>query len=276
MMYHSQLVENTVNALTIDVEEWYQTILFFKDNQENTRVTNLLKNIHEILTLFAKYKAKATFFIVGSVAQKYPNLIKEIIRSGHEVASHGYFHQLAYRLPEKDFFYDVKKSLDILNDLTGNHIIGYRAPTWSITQEMSWAIDILKSLKLRYDSSMYPVGFGLSNFKRFPYEIKEDFVEFPPSVFQFLGCNFPFAGGTFLRLLPFDFIKNKISELNKKGSSSMVYFHSWEFDEQAPCRYIPKWKYLVQYSNVKSVKRKIEFLLKSFKFSSIKDILQIT
>lgn len=270
--------EYVLNALTIDVEEWYQTILFNRDGDNKSEITNLPKNVHEILLLLDKYDAKATFFIVGVVAEKYPDVVKMIAEHGHEIASHGYFHRIVYKVPKQSFIDDVSRSLDILKRTTQKEILGYRAPTWSITRNSRWAIEVIKSLGLRYDSSIYPVNVNLLKslqLKRFPYKIKDDFIEFPPSTFTLLGYNFPFAGGTFLRFFSFNFIKNKITEINKMGYPAMVYFHSWEFSDEVPKLNIPKWKYLIQYGNLRSVKVKLKLLLESFSLSTIKDILQL-
>lgn len=264
-----------LNALSVDVEEWYQTILYNRIFYNDNKITNLPQDLYKILDLLDDYNTKATFFIVGSVAKKYSDLIKVIAEKGHEIASHGYLHRLVYKLSEEEFLEDTKRSLEILNKITQSKIIGYRAPTWSIVRRTPWAIDVLKSLGLRYDSSIYPIGLDLSNSRRFPYEIRNDFIEFSPSTFQFLSCNFPFAGGTFLRFLSLKFLKNRIMEINRKGYPAMVYFHSWEFDSNHSTANLSKWKYVVQYSNVDSVKRKLNFLLQNLKFSSIRQVLKI-
>lgn len=269
--------QHVLNAISIDVEEWHQTALLNREGH-NSIITDLPKNIYEILSLLDEYHTKATFFVVGSVAKKYPDVIKTISEKGHEIGSHGYLHRLVYKISKQEFIEDVSHSLNVLRKTTHTEIIGYRAPTWSITKNTHWAIDVLKSLGLRYDSSIYPMSINLFNcrdFKKFPYEIIKDFIEFPPSIFQFLGFNFPFVGGTFLRFFSFNFIKNKIIEINRKGYPAMVYFHSWEFDDGAPNMDVPKWKNLVQYGNLKSMKVKLRLLLRNFKFCSIKELFQL-
>ena len=265
-----------LNMLTIDVEEWYQTVLFETSGYNNGEFTDLPKSILKILSLLQQYCVKATFFISGSLASRYPDIIKIISMKGHEIASHGYLHRLVCRLSEEEFFDDTKKSLDILNKLSLNKIIGYRAPTWSITKMTPWAIKILKSFGLRYDSSIYPIGLSLfKSHQIFPYEIRKNFIEVPPSVFNLCGYNLPFAGGTFLRFFPLSFIKSKIVGINKIRHPAIVYFHSWEFEDIVPHANIKKWKYWIQYGNVKSVREKINLLLQNFKFSSIKEVLQL-
>lgn len=278
MDYLFERNQQVLNAITIDVEEWYQTILFNRERDNNIGITDLLKNMCEILSLLDRYNTKATFFIVGTVAEKYPDIVKMIAEKGHEIASHGYLHRLVYRMSKQDFIKDVGLSIDILRRDAQVEILGYRAPTWSIMKYTHWAIDVLKSLGLRYDSSIYPASthlFNCKDLKKFPYEIRNDFIEFPPSTFQFLGYNFPFAGGTFLRFFSFNFIKNRIMEINRKEYSAMVYFHSWEFSDEGLRLNIPKWKYFIQYGNLRSVKVKLKLLLENFKFSSIREVLQL-
>lgn len=268
-----------LNILTIDVEEWYQTVLFNRNVEDNSEVSNLPEYIFKILDLLDKYNTKATFFIVGIVAKKYPEVTKIISRKGHELASHGYLHRLIYKLSKEDFFQDVKTSLDVLQRYSESKIIGYRACTWSITKDVFWAIDILKSLGFKYDSSIYPItlnAFNSDKLQRYSYQIKKDFIELPLSTFRFMKYNFPFSGGTFLRLFSLDFIRKNIIKINKLGYPAVVYFHSWEFDtDLSYVPMIPKWKRLIQYGNIETVNKKIEFLLKHFKFSSVKEVLQL-
>lgn len=265
-----------LNAITIDVEEWYQTILL--NRHESHEITNLPNNILDIIYLLDKYHTKATFFIVASLVKKYPGLTKMIVDKGHEISSHGYLHRLVYKMSKQEFIDDVVRSVDILRKSSDTEVIGYRAPTWSITKKTYWAIDVLNSLGLKYDSSIYPVSFNLFNLRnrrRFPYEIEKKFIEFPPSTFQFLGYNFPFAGGFYLRFLPGSFIRNKISEINKKGNPVIIYFHSWEFDKKFSAQISSKWKRLIQCTNLNSVENKIRILLENFKFCPIKEVLHL-
>lgn len=266
-----------LNALSFDIEEWYQAIMFDRNDYNDNEITRLPKNISEILSILNRHNTRATFFIVGILARKYPDVIKMIAHNGHEICSHGYLHRPVYRISRQEFIKDIGQSLEILKCSVGTQILGYRAPTWSITKNTEWAIEVLRSFGLKYDSSIYPMSgtiFNSRDHERFPYEIKNNFFEFPPSTFKILGYNFPFSGGTFLRLFPSGFIKNKILDINKKGHPAVVYFHSWEFEEVASMPKMPKLKYLAQYHNHGSVRQKIESLLQNFKFSSIKEVLQ--
>lgn len=269
--------ENSIrNVLSVDVEEWYQTVLFDERGYDDRRITNLPANVQEILSILDEYKAKATFFMVGAVAEKYPDIVNMIVQQGHELASHGYLHKLIPKMSKEAFAEDVRRSLETIKIIAKTEVYGYRAPTWSLTSSSCWAIDILKSLGLKYDSSIYPFDMNLfrcRNLEKFPYEIRQGFMEFPPSTFQCLGYNLPFAGGTFLRVFPSGFISARIREINRKGYPAMVYIHPWEFDREISKLVMPGWKYFIQYSNAKSIRKKLRFLLKRFKFSSIKDVL---
>jgi len=271
--YSSCWTADTRNIITIDVEEWYQTVLFYDRYQNVGQSSALEANILEILSFLKEHKTAATFFIVGSVAEKYPDLIRLIADEGHEIASHWYLHRLVYRISIDEFRKDVEKSIDILAKITGKTILGYRAPTWSITQRMPQAISVLESLGLKYDSSIYPVGIDREPFRHFFYRIKNNLIEVPPSTFKFYGVRFPFAGGTFLRIASHNFVKNKILALNSRHSPAMVYFHSWEFDNTIPCDNAGSLHKLIQYGNYKSVKSKFRMLLRDFQFSTIREIL---
>jgi len=263
-----------LNALTIDVEEWYQTVFFNKAGYKNDMVTDLPQNINEILKMLEGYDIKATFFIVGLVAQKYPDLVRKIKDQGHEIGSHGYSHNLIYELSKEQFKDEVKRSIDILEEIIKDKVIGYRASTWSITSRMIWAIDVLESAGFKYDSSIYPKTFDFkgSN-KRFPYEIKKGFIEFPPSTSRFLMLNYPFAGGVFMRFYPQRCAYNGISKINKIGLPALIYFHSWEFSNDQSLSGIPAWKRFVQYGNIGSIKKKLDFLFKNYKFCPMRQIL---
>ncbi len=268
-----------VNALSIDVEEWYETMLFDRNYTGDSEMTNLPENIADILDLLDKHNVKATFFVVAHVAEKYPEAIRIISGKGHEICSHGYLHRPVYKNSKQDFIKDVGYSLGVLSKLANTQILGYRAPTWSITKEMDWAIDVLYSLGLKYDSSIYPVGinpFNLpENHKRFPYKIKADFIEFPPSTFKFLGYNFPFSGGIFLRFFPLNFIKKQIQDINKDKHPALVYFHPWEFEHSYPKVALLSWKHMIQYGNLESVKVKLKSLLETFRFCPIRECLHL-
>ncbi|MBU1998327.1 MAG: polysaccharide deacetylase family protein [Candidatus Omnitrophota bacterium] len=266
------------NILSIDVEEWYQAILFNRNDYRDVEVTNLPQNISQILFFLDKYNIKATFFIVGLIAKKYPEVIKAIAAEGHEISSHGYLHKLVYKLSRKEFIEDVALSLDTFKKYFNIETLGYRAPTWSINKDTPWALESLKSLGLKYDSSL--IHFSANplisrGLERFPYEVGDGFFEVPPSTFRLFGYNLPFAGGTFLRFFSGNFIVSKIKQINKQGYPAMVYFHSWEFGDYITEPSVLKWKYSIQFCNLSSIREKLSLLFTNFEFCPIRDTLRL-
>jgi polysaccharide deacetylase family protein (PEP-CTERM system associated) len=263
------------NALTIDVEEWYQTILFYERFEGKQKESGIRRTIEEILLLLDDYKTHATFFVVASVAERYPDLIESIASCGHEIASHGYAHRSLSTFSPAEFSEDVARSIDILARITGRKILGYRAPTWSLTARDTESQKILQSSGLRYDSSIYPWGIGVARHRRLPHELRDGFFEFPPSTFTILGCHLPFAGGTFLRLLPVSFVKKKIREINASGYPALVYFHPWELEAPVVGAGVSRLKYAIQYFHADTVIVKIRSLLESFVFVTVADLLHL-
>jgi polysaccharide deacetylase family protein (PEP-CTERM system associated) len=183
---------------------------------------------------------KATFFIVGQVAQHNPDLVRAIHRAGHEVASHGWDHQRVLNLTPASFRKDVEQSKDTLEQLTGETVLGYRAPTFSILRETAWALDVLSELNLVYDSSIYPVRhdrYGVPGAPRWPFLARGQrhaMLEIPPATLRVLGVNVPAGGGGYFRLLPLSLMKWTLCQVERNGwpAVAMLYFHPWEFDSE--------------------------------------------
>jgi polysaccharide deacetylase family protein (PEP-CTERM system associated) len=266
------------NILSIDVEEWFQV--------ENLKQAIAPKgwaycekrlpfNILEILALLEEKGIKATFFVLGWIAEKYPQIVETIDQKGHEIASHGYAHKLVFTQSEEEFREDVKRSIEVLGKLTGKQIIGYRAPSFSINQECSWAYEILFELGIRYDSSIFPVKhphYGIPTAPRFPFEIElknqKSLKEFPLSTIRLLGLNLPVAGGAYLRILPYWYNHWGIKRLNREGRKAVVYLHPWEIDPGQPREIVSFSKRFRHYTNLDIMKEKIKKLLEDFDFTS--------
>jgi polysaccharide deacetylase family protein (PEP-CTERM system associated) len=275
----------TNNVISIDVEDWYNSSLdLFKDSlvQHGSKPhPSVVDNTLHTLDLLSKTKNKATFFILGTVAEHFPDIVKEILHRGHEVATHGYSHRLVYNMKSEEFEEDLKISLEHLSKAGCNEIIGYRAPYWSITKKSLWAIDILKKLKFQYDSSIFPIHrglYGIADAPTTPYKISENFWEFPPATIRFLGINLPIAGGGYLRLMPYGLVSRSI----KRSISKFVrvfYFHPYELDPQdVHLQHKPKSLTTLIYWTQQIIGRdknpdKLKRLLKEFKFTSFKEIL---
>lgn len=275
-----------INALSIDVEDWYQVSDFesvarFSDWEHFE--SRILRNTRKILDLLAKYHIHGTFFVLTWNAERFPELVKEIDAAGHEVATHGYAHRLVYTQTPEEFREDIRRSLTILEDLTGKKVIGYRAPSFSITKDSIWALDILLELGFRYDSSIFPLRdklYGIADSYRFPYIVRQDgardLVEFPMSTVRVRQTNLPLAGGAYFRLLPYAFFRWGMKKLNREERSAVLYLHPWEIDPEQP-RLSAQGKrgYSSHYWNLKATEKKLVRLLHDFSFAPIREVLAL-
>lgn len=269
------------NIISVDLEEHFAGLPFSTWQNYESRV---ISNTKIVLDLLKKYNTQATFFTLGYIAEKYPELIEEIKTEGHEIASHSYSHPDISKMSKKDFEFDLIKSLEILSKVSGEKILGFRAPFFSIKRNTFWAFDVL-SKYVKYDSSIYPVGphYGFADAPRHIYKISDSdplktdsngkFIEIPLSTLRLpLIGNIPVAGGIYLRFFPLYFIKLGIDNLNKSGFSATCYIHPWDFDPNIPHLEGTKWHY---YVGLDSSARKMESLLKNFNFSSARDVIKL-
>ncbi len=275
----------TTNILTIDVEDYFQVenfkkIINFSDWDKYEK--RVAENSEKILKILDKFKTKATFFVLGWVAQRYPELVRKIEQAGHEVASHGYAHQLIYTQSPEEFRMDIRKAKIILEEIIQRPILGYRAPTYSVTKKSLWALNILMEEGFQYDSSFFPVHRdygGLAQAKRHPHKIYNPncfLWEFPLSTIRILKQNIPFSGGGYFRLLPYKFIKWAIRNTNLADFPAIIYLHPWELDPQQPrikANYLKKFRH---YVNISTTEKKLNQLLNDFKFKPIRDFLAQT
>ena len=224
------------HILTIDVEDWYHSSIdLFKDTDikhgstpDYSVVTNTLK----CLELLKQTRNTATFFILTTVCEHFPDLVKEIIKEGHEIATHGYLHKLIYKTTPQEFEYDLKKSLELLNKIGSPMVKGYRAPYWSITQQSMWALEIIAKCGLSYDSSIFPIRrklYGIPGGITKPHRILPNLWEFPPATIRLFEQNIPIAGGGYLRLAPYKLVSRAI-EKSKGDEIHVFYFHPYELD----------------------------------------------
>jgi polysaccharide deacetylase family protein (PEP-CTERM system associated) len=269
-----------VNLLTVDVEDWYQAIENIPYSQWNKFESRVEKNVGKLLKILDAYEVKATFFILGFEAERHPAMVKDISERGHEVATHGYSHRFIYKMGEDEFRKELRLSIDILESITAQKVIGHRAPAWTITEKSLWALDIILEEGLAYDSSISPSKnylFGLPNSPRFPYEIRrkdgKKLYEFPMTTIRILNNNFPFSGGFFTRLFPYCATKYFIKRFNNQGKSVLLWVHPWDLDTDQPKIKLPL---LLKrhYYNLRSTEAKLCCLLKDFKFSPIRDFFE--
>jgi len=268
------------NIMSVDLEDYYCDLPFSTWSGYESRIYDSTKII---LDLFEKYKVNATFFTLGYIAEKYPQLIEEIKSKGHEIASHGYSHTDLRKMTKESFESDLKKSLEILEKLAGEKILGFRAPFFSIIKQNLWAFTIMKKY-LRYDSSIFPVKthlYGIPEAKRHPYVLSEknpleedlngNFIEIPLASVRmpFIG-NIPIAGGFYLRFFPTRFLKWGIKKMNEKGFPAMCFIHPKDLDPALPRISEYSWYY---YWGLNNAAKKFESLLKHFDFSSAREIM---
>ncbi len=229
------------NALTVDVEDYFQVSAFEPhiDRADWDRLEcRVERNITRILALFAQHNAKATFFTLGWVAERYPTLVREIVQQGHELASHGFAHQRASGLSEADFFADISRAKSLLEDVAGVAVKGYRAPSFSINERNLWAFDALSRAGYAYSSSIYPIRhdhYGMPDAPRFAHRRATGLLEIPITTLRLRGRNFPASGGGYFRLLPYRASKWLFSQVNRLEQHPVVfYFHPWEIDPDQP------------------------------------------
>lgn len=270
---------------TVDLEDWFQV--------ENLRAVypyeswsycelRIEKNVKILLELFAKYDIKATFFVLGWIAEKIPKVIREIHELGHEIASHGYAHKLIYSQSQNEFLEDLKRSKMLLEDITGNKVFGYRAPSFSITD---WAVVILKEEGFLYDSSYCPTSlhnrYGKINFQcKGPldseiFQFPNGLIEIPIPTINIMRLSIPWGGGAYFRLLPYYVFRLGVKRILKSSKVYTFYFHPWEIDSEQPYVKNIKLNYkLRHYWGLQKTYNKLEKLLKDFTFVSIKHYLE--
>lgn len=233
--------KGVVNALTIDVEDYFQVSALAPHIARATWDSipcRVERNLDRLLDLLEQKKSRATFFTLGWIAERYPHLIRRFVAGGHEVASHGYGHLRANEQSREDFREDIHRAKVILEDIGGVAVHGYRAPSFSIDERNLWAFDVLVDAGYRYSSSVYPVHhdhYGMPNAPRFPYQVREGFVEVPVTTTQLLGRNLPAGGGGYFRLAPYGLSRWAIQRVNRvDGKPAIFYMHPWEIDPEQP------------------------------------------
>lgn len=273
-----------LNALSFDVEEYFQVSNFEKiikrESWEKSE-SRLEIGLNKILSILKEKNVQATFFVLGWTAQRHPLLIKRILDGGNEIATHGYEHKLIYAQSPQEFEADLKKSMAIIESITGVKVLGFRAPSFSVTTDSLWALEVLAKNGLKYDASIFPIlhhRYGIENANRFPHRINNEnysIMEYPCSTVRIMGKNIPFSGGGYLRLLPYTLIKKFIYILNKQNKSVMVYLHPWEFDPAQPRIKTNFLNGFRHYFNLESTEKKLRRLLEDFEFTMVKDVLGI-
>ncbi len=273
-----------VNAMTVDVEDYFHVAALAKsidraqwDNMEY----RVEANTRSLLDLFEQSNIRATFFVLGWVARRSPDLIKEIHRRGHEVASHGMSHKLVFNQTPEEFYTETRDSKALLEDIIGARVEGYRASTYSITRRSLWALDALCDLGFVYDSSIFPIKhdvYGIPDAPQAPARIRapngKTIVEFPMSTSKLLGLRIPVSGGGYFRLLPYSITRAGLSKLNRMGRPFVFYLHPWEVDPGQPRIKTSALSTFRHYTNLSRCEARLKTLISQFRFSTMKDVLE--
>ncbi len=272
------------NAMTVDVEDYFQVAAFDKhiapQNWDNYPL-RVEKNTYEILALFAQNNIKATFFMLGWVAERFPNLVTDIIHQGHEIASHGYGHQRATLQSREEFREDITKAKQIIEDIAAAEVKGYRAPSYSINHSNMWVHDELYETGHIYSSSVYPVKhdlYGIPDAPRFKYTLPNGLIEIPISTIKILSKNLPAGGGGFFRFYPYPMSKWIIKHINKKDQQAAIfYFHPWELDPEQPRQDQASLKSKFRhYLNLHKTEARLSQLLADFKWDRMDKVFKIS
>ncbi|APW39495.1 polysaccharide deacetylase [Rhodoferax koreense] len=268
------------NALTIDVEDYFQVSAFapyISRLEWNTRECRVEHNVNRILAMLDKHSTKATFFTLGWIAERYPQLVRLIVAEGHELASHGYGHERASDQTQESFFTDIDLAKILLEDLSGVEIKGYRAPSFSIGKKNLWAFDCLQKAGYRYSSSIYPIRhdhYGMPDSPRFAYEVRDGLLEIPVTTVRLFNRNLPSSGGGYFRLLPYAVSRWMLGQVNANDKESAIfYFHPWEIDEDQPrVAGINAKTRFRHYVNIDRMEGRLEQLLRDFKWGRMDQV----
>jgi polysaccharide deacetylase family protein (PEP-CTERM system associated) len=271
-------------AFSVDVEDYFQVEALrdfcprsawesFEDRTE--------ANTDRLLAVLDRQSAKGTFFVLGWTAQRHPQLVRRIAAAGHEIASHGYEHELIYRQGPDDFRHDVRRTRALLQDLSGQEVIGYRAPSYTVMQRTLWALEILLEVGYRYDSSIFPIArrrYGMPRARRWPHRIEVagggSIAEFPLPTVRLGALNVPATGGAYLRLLPFGFQSWTVRRMVRAGRPFVLTVHPWELDCEQPRFAVNVATRWTHYHNLDQAERRLADLLSLASFRSIGAVLK--
>ena len=269
------------NALTIDVEDYFQVSAFapYIDRADwDNCLCRVERNVARILAMLDEHGVKATFFTLGWIAERYPAIVRDIVAGGHELASHGYGHQRASDLEPQAFFEDIHSAKVLLESLGGREVKGYRAPSFSIgASNRDWAFECLARAGYRYSSSVYPVRhdhYGMPDAPRFAHIVHPLLIEVPPTTVRAFDRNWPASGGGYFRLMPYALSRHLISRVNRRdGESAVFYFHPWEIDAAQPrVPGIDAKTRFRHYVNIGRMESRLNRLLKDFRWGRMDSI----
>jgi polysaccharide deacetylase family protein (PEP-CTERM system associated) len=270
------------NALTVDVEDYFHVAALAPNIHRDTwtsRESRVVSNTQKLLAIFEQFDVRGTFFVLGWVAERYPQLVRDIAARGHEIACHGFSHRLVYEQTLEEFYEETLRSKNLLEDITGSAVIGYRAASYSIVRESLWALDILVDLGFTYDSSIFPVRhdrYGIPNAERAPHRMTtsngKSIVEWPLATAKILGFRLPVAGGGYFRLLPYWLSRWGLASINRRELRPFIfYLHPWEIDPEQPRVDASRLSRFRHYTNLDKCEERLRRLLGEFQFGSARD-----
>ncbi len=273
-----------LNVFTVDVEDYFQVSAFEKHvrrDQWGQWESRVVSNTHRILQLLDRHHVRATFFVLGWVAQRHPRLVREIHACGHEIGSHGYWHRLVYQQTPEEFRTDLRRSRDALQETLGRPVTAYRAASFSITRQSLWALEILVEEGFLADSSVFPIRhdrYGIPDAEPGPHRLKTpagSLWEFPPSVARFAGINLPVGGGGYFRLSPLPWTLFCLRRINRiRRQPFMFYVHPWELDPEQPrIRAASRTSRFRHCVHLSQNERKLDRLLATFRFGRLCDVI---
>jgi polysaccharide deacetylase family protein (PEP-CTERM system associated) len=265
------------NALTIDVEDYFQVSAFaeqFPRTSWDGLQCRIQRNMHRILELLAESDARATFFVLGWIAERYPELVRGIVAAGHELASHGYEHMRASEQGYGQFLADIRLAKAVLEDVAGTAVKGYRAPSFSVGPRNEWAFDCISEAGYRYSSSIYPIRhdhYGAPDAPRFAHEVRPGLLEVPVATVRLWHSNWPAGGGGYFRLLPYRVSRWSLRRVNERdGKPAIFYFHPWEIDPEQPrvegARFKSRFRH---YLNLDRMEARLDRLLHDFRWGRV-------
>lgn len=280
---HQDRAAPLANALTIDVEDYFQVEAFAQTigrEQWETLPRRVAQNTNRLLDILAEEGSKATFFTLGWVAERHPELVRRIVGEGHELASHGSDHYRAYNQSPDEFRCDVRRSKDLLEDITGSVVRGYRAPTFSAGRRAPWVHEILADEGYCYSSSIYPIAhdlYGEPLAPRQPFRPLPSLIEIPMTTVRMLGRNWPSSGGGYFRLLPYALTRWGLKRARQElAVPSVFYIHPWEIDPDQPRQTeAPALSRFRHYLNLSRTEERLRRLLKDFKWTRMDEAFAI-
>jgi polysaccharide deacetylase family protein (PEP-CTERM system associated) len=274
-----------VNAMTVDVEDYFQVSAFDRvvsRHAWDSFDSRVVPNTSRLLELFDRAGVRATFFVLGWIAERFPALVRDIAARGHEVASHGYHHQLLYTLTPQQFREDVRAAKHVLEHIIGAPVLGFRAPTFSVVESTLWALDVLIEEGYAYDASIFPIHhdrYGIPGAERHVHVLRRaagSLVEMPASTVRIGGVNLPIGGGGYFRLLPYGWTTWGIRRVNRtERQPAVFYVHPWEVDPDQPRFDVGRAAGFRHYTGLRTTAERLRRLVGDFRFDSVATVLNL-